>query len=93
MLRLDSVTRRVSVYGHLIGLGPTEFRLLKFLMTHPETVHSRTHLIQSIWDKTIHVEERTIDVHVRHLRKALEPFGLERLIQTVRSVDYRLSSQ
>ncbi|HEY7758910.1 MAG TPA: phosphate regulon transcriptional regulator PhoB [Burkholderiales bacterium] len=91
-LRLDPATHRVSANGHPVHLGPTEFRLLHFLMTHPERVHSRTQLLDQVWGDHVFVEERTVDVHIRRLRKALEPSAHDGLIQTVRGAGYRLSS-
>ncbi len=91
-LRLDPATHRITGNGETIELGPTEFRLLHYLMTHPERVHSRTQLLDQVWGDHVFVEERTVDVHVRRLRKALEPTQLDRLIQTVRGSGYRLSS-
>ena len=90
-LRLDPVTHRVAAAGNPISLGPTEFRLLHYLMTHPERVHSRTQLLDGVWGDHVFVEERTVDVHVRRLRSALEPSGTDALIQTVRGAGYRLS--
>jgi two-component system phosphate regulon response regulator PhoB len=92
-LMLDPNSHRVSVGEHLLALGPTEFRLLHFLMSHPERVYNRAQLIDLIWGKDVYVEERTVDVHIRRLRKALEPSGHDRLIQTVRSAGYRLSTR
>lgn len=91
-LRLDPVTHRVAAAGNPISLGPTEFRLLHYLMTHPERVHSRTQLLDGVWGDHVFVEERTVDVHVRRLRSALEPSGTDALIQTVRGAGYRLSA-
>ncbi|HEU6456577.1 MAG TPA: phosphate regulon transcriptional regulator PhoB [Roseateles sp.] len=91
-LRLDPVTHRVAAAGDPISLGPTEFRLLHYLMTHPERVHSRTQLLDGVWGDHVFVEERTVDVHVRRLRSALEPSGTDALIQTVRGAGYRLSA-
>jgi len=91
-LRLDPVTHRVAAAGEPINLGPTEFRLLHYLMTHPERVHSRTQLLDGVWGDHVFVEERTVDVHVRRLRSALEPSGTDALIQTVRGAGYRLSA-
>ena len=90
-LRLDPATHRVSAGNEHVQLGPTEFRLLHFLMTHPERVHSRTQLLDQVWGDHVFVEERTVDVHIRRLRKALEPIGQDALIQTVRGSGYRLS--
>lgn len=92
-LRLDPATHRVSAGGAPVNLGPTEFRLLHFLMTHPERVHSRAQLLDQVWGDHVFVEERTVDVHIRRLRGALEPSGLDALIQTVRGSGYRLSPQ
>lgn len=90
-LRLDPVTHRVTVNDHEVILGPTEFRLLYFLMTHSERVHSRSQLLDGVWGDHIFVEDRTVDVHIRRLRKILEPVGKDGLIQTVRGSGYRLS--
>ena len=90
-LRLDPATHRVTAEGEPIHLGPTEFRLLHYLMTHTERVHSRTQLLDQIWGDHVFVEERTVDVHIRRLRKALELSRQDRLIQTVRGAGYRLS--
>ncbi len=92
-LRLDPATHRVTADEAQVSLGPTEFRLLHFLMTHPERVHSRAQLLDQVWGDHVFVEERTVDVHVRRLRAALEPSGLDQLIQTVRGSGYRLSAQ
>jgi two-component system phosphate regulon response regulator PhoB len=91
-LRLDPATHRVNGRGQSLELGPTEFRLLHFLMAHPERVHSRTHLLDQVWGDHVFVEERTVDVHIRRLRKALEPTGHDRLIETVRGSGYRLAA-
>jgi two-component system phosphate regulon response regulator PhoB len=92
-LRVDPVSHRVTAAGQAVNIGPTEFRLLHFLITHPERVHSRSQLLDQVWGDHVFVEERTVDVHVRRLRAALEPTGLERLIQTVRGSGYRLSAE
>jgi two-component system, OmpR family, phosphate regulon response regulator PhoB len=92
-LRVDPVSHRVAANGQPVTIGPTEFRLLHFLITHPERVHSRSQLLDQVWGDHVFVEERTVDVHVRRLRAALEPTGLERLIQTVRGSGYRLSAE
>jgi two-component system phosphate regulon response regulator PhoB len=91
-LRLDPVSHRVTARGESLSLGPTEFRLLHFLLTHPERVHSRTQLLDQVWGDHVFVEERTVDVHIRRLRKALEPERLDSLIQTVRGTGYRMSA-
>ena len=92
-LRLDPVTHRVQGNGETVDLGPTEFRLLHFFMTHAERVHSRTQLLDQVWGDHVFVEERTVDVHIRRLRSALEPTGHDGLIQTVRGTGYRFSAQ
>ena len=91
-LKLDPANRRVLGDGKPLALGPTEFRLLHFLITHAERVYSRAQLLDNIWGDHVFLEERTVDVHVRRLRKALESSGHDRLIQTVRSAGYRFSS-
>ena len=92
-LRLDPSTHRVSGGEQPIALGPTEFRLLHFLMTHPERVHSRAQLLDQVWGDHVFVEERTVDVHIRRLRSALEPNGFDNLVQTVRRAGYRFSTR
>lgn len=91
-LRLDPASHRITGNGEPVDLGPTEFRLLHFLMTHPERVHSRTELLDQVWGDHVFVEERTVDVHIRRLRKALEATQLDRLVQTVRGTGYRFSA-
>ena len=91
-LRLDPATHRITVGGAEVNLGPTEFRLLHFLMTHPERVHGRSQLLDQVWGDHVFVEERTVDVHIRRLRAALEPSGQDHLIQTVRGSGYRMSA-
>ncbi|MDB5802633.1 MAG: phoB [Rhodocyclales bacterium] len=91
-LRLDPSTHRVTAGELGINLGPTEFRLLHYLMTHPERVHSRSQLLDQVWGDHVFVEERTVDVHIRRLRSALEASRHDRLIQTVRGSGYRLSA-
>ncbi len=92
-LLLDPGTRRVSRDGVEVKLGPTEFRLLHFLMTHPERVHSRSQLLDRVWGDHVFIEERTIDVHVKRLREALERVQCARMIETVRGAGYRLTQQ
>ncbi len=92
-LSLDPVSHRVMGDGTAVDLGPTEFRLLHFLMTHPERVYSRAQLLDHVWGDHVFVEERTVDVHIRRLRLALEPTHHESLIDTVRGAGYRLSTQ
>ena len=91
-LRLDPSTHRVTSPNAGVNLGPTEFRLLHFLMTHPERVHSRTQLLDRVWGDHVFVEERTVDVHIRRLRQALEPAGCDSLVQTVRGSGYRFAA-
>jgi len=92
-LALDQASHRVLIGDETIGLGPTEYRMLEFFMTHPERVYSRDQLLDRIWGGNVYVEERTIDVHIRRLRKALEEFGYDRFIQTVRGSGYRFSAR
>lgn len=92
-LSLDPGSHRVLAGRHTIPLGPTEYRMLEFFMTHPERVYTREQLLDRVWGGNVYVEERTIDVHIRRLRKALEDFGYDRLIQTVRGTGYRFSAQ
>lgn len=91
-LKLDPASHRVTAAGQPVNLGPTEFRLLHFLMTHPERVHSRDQLLDQVWGDHVFVEERTVDVHIRRLRAALEPSGLDAMVQTVRGSGYRFSA-
>ena len=92
-LQLDPSTRRVTGQGHELKLGPTEFRLLHFLMTHPERVHSRAQLLDRVWGDHVFIEERTVDVHVKRLREALAPARCAQMIETVRGAGYRLTQQ
>jgi two-component system phosphate regulon response regulator PhoB len=91
-LRLDAATHRVTADESEVTLGPTEFRLLHFLMTHSERVHTRSQLLDQVWGDHVFVEDRTVDVHIRRLRKALESANKDGLVQTVRGSGYRLSS-
>jgi two-component system, OmpR family, phosphate regulon response regulator PhoB len=91
-LRLDPASHRVSGNGKPLDMGPTEFRLLHFLLTHTDRVYSRSQLLDQVWGDHVFVEERTVDVHIRRLRSALEATGHDRLIQTVRGAGYRLSA-
>ncbi len=92
-LTLDPETYRVTANGQDIEISPTEFKLLRFFIGHPERVYSRSRLLDRVWGENVYVEERTVDVHIRRLRKTLEPFGFHRYIQTVRSVGYRFSTR
>ncbi len=89
-LRLDPARRRVTAHGRGVELAPTEFRLLHFLMTHPERIYTRTQMLDHVWGDHVFIEERTVDVHIRRLRKALEPSGHDRLVDTVRGSGYGL---
>lgn len=91
-LCLDPASHRVTIEGVPVQLGPTEFRLLTFFLTHQERVYSRSQLLDQVWGGNVYVEERTIDVHIRRLRKALALEGHDRFIQTVRGAGYRFSS-
>jgi len=90
-LTLDPGTFRVTANNDTIDISPTEFRLLHFFISHPERVYTRAQLLDQVWGQNVFVEERTVDVHIRRLRKLLSPFGYDRFIQTVRSVGYRFS--
>ncbi|MGH8310934.1 MAG: phosphate regulon transcriptional regulator PhoB, partial [Steroidobacteraceae bacterium] len=92
-LSIDQSSHRVTADGQTIALGPTEYRMLEFFMTHPERVYTREQLLDRIWGGNVYVEERTIDVHIRRLRKALENCGFDRFIQTVRGAGYRFSAR
>jgi len=87
-LRLDPASRRITGNGRDIELGALEFRMLRFFMTHPGRVYSRAQLLDEIWGNNVYVEERTVDVHIRRLRQALEPTGHKDLLETVRGVGY-----
>ncbi|HEY3075931.1 MAG TPA: phosphate regulon transcriptional regulator PhoB [Burkholderiales bacterium] len=89
-LRLDPATHRVTAGDQRLTLSPAEFRLLHFLLTHPGRVYSRAQLLDQVWGDHVYIEERTVDVHIRRLRKALEPSGHDRLIDTVRGAGYGL---
>lgn len=90
-IELDAAAHRVSVRRKEVRLGPTEYRLLKYLMTHADRVYSRNQLLDRVWGANVYVEERTVDVHIRRLRKALTEHGVARYIQTVRGAGYRFS--
>ena len=92
-LRLDPVSHRVTANDLPLDMGPTEFRLLHFFMTHPERVYSREQLLNNVWGTNVYVEDRTVDVHIRRLRKVMATTGHEVLIQTVRGAGYRFSSR
>ncbi len=91
-LRIDGPAHRVFANGQPVAMGPTEYRLLHFFMSHPERVYSRAQLLDQVWGGNVYVEERTVDVHIRRLRRTLEPFQLDDLVQTVRGAGYRFST-
>lgn len=90
-LKLDAASHRIFANDKPIPMGPTEYRLLAFFMSHAERVYTRTQLLDNVWGGNVYVEERTVDVHIRRLRKTLEPFGFDSFIQTVRGAGYRFS--
>ena len=90
-LRLDPTTMRVNASSGDVHLGPTEFRLLRYLMTYPERVHSRSQLLDRVWGDHVFIEERTVDVHIKRLRDALADTGCAGMIETVRGAGYRLA--
>lgn len=92
-LKLDPVSHRVTANEDALEMGPTEFRLLHFFMTHPERVYSREQLLNNVWGTNVYVEDRTVDVHIRRLRKAISVSGHDALIQTVRGAGYRFSAR
>jgi len=92
-LCIDNVSHRVSANGKRIDIAPTEYRLLHFLMTHSDRAFSRTQLLDQVWGDQVYVEERTVDVHVRRLRKALEATKRDYMLQTVRGMGYRFSDK
>ncbi|WP_394250534.1 phosphate regulon transcriptional regulator PhoB [Vibrio profundi] len=92
-LKLDPVSHRVTSNDGPVDMGPTEFKMLHFFMTHQERVYSREQLLNNVWGTNVYVEDRTVDVHIRRLRKALESAGHDKLIQTVRGAGYRFSTK
>lgn len=92
-LEVDAASQRVTAKGEPVKLGPTEYRLLHFFVSHPDRVYTREQVLDRVWGQNIYVEERTVDVHIRRLRKALEPHGYENMIQTVRGTGYRFSEK
>jgi len=92
-LRIDGPAHRVFAGDDQVPIGPTEYRLLHFFMTHAERVYSRAQLLDHVWGGSVYVEERTVDVHIRRLRKTLEPWKLDDLVQTVRGSGYRFSTR
>lgn len=92
-LILDPASQRVSFEQTSIDMGPTEYRLLAFFMTHPERAYTRAQLLDQVWGGNVYIEDRTIDVHIRRLRKVLEPYDADRYVQTVRGTGYRFSTR
>lgn len=92
-LEVDAASQRVTAKGEPVKLGPTEYRLLHFFISHPERVYTREQVLDRVWGQNVYVEERTVDVHIRRLRKALEPYGYDNMIQTVRGTGYRFSDK
>jgi two-component system, OmpR family, phosphate regulon response regulator PhoB len=95
-MQLDPVAHRLTVRisdtsSKALALGPTEFRLMQFLMANPERVHSRTHLLDNVWGNEVYIEERTVDVHIKRLRAALAPFACDHYVETVRGSGYRIT--
>ena len=90
-LRLDPASHRVTGHGEMIRTGPTEFRMLHFFMGHPDRVFTRGQLLDRVWGRDVYIEERTVDVHIRRLRKALAKHGFDRFVQTVHGTGYRFS--
>ena len=91
-LMLDPVSHRVTIDESAAEMGPTEYRLLEVLLRNPDRVFERDQLLDRVWGRSTYIETRTVDVHILRLRKLLKPYGLDRAIQTVRSVGYRFSS-
>ena len=92
-LEVDAASHRVTARGEAVKLGPTEYRLLHFFVSHPERVQTREQVLDRVWGQNVYVEERTVDVHIRRLRKALAPHGCDAMIQTVRGTGYRFSEK
>src|SRR5690606_40414898 len=90
-LVLDPASHRVTVDAQEVPLAPTEYRMLKFFMEHPERVYTRAQVLDRVWGGNVYIEERTVDVHIRRLRQALTPFGYDKLIRTVRGAGYAFS--
>jgi two-component system, OmpR family, phosphate regulon response regulator PhoB len=95
-MQLDPVAHRLTILvsdntSKALALGPTEFRLMQFLMANPERVHSRTHLLDNVWGNEVYIEERTVDVHIKRLRAALAPFACDHFVETVRGSGYRIT--
>lgn len=92
-LEVNAASQRVTAKGEPVRLGPTEYRLLHFFVSHKDRVYTREQVLDRVWGQSVYVEERTVDVHIRRLRKALEPHGFDGMIQTVRGTGYRFSEK
>lgn len=92
-LQVNAASQRVTAKGEPVHLGPTEYRLLHFFVSHQDRVYTREQVLDRVWGQSVYVEERTVDVHIRRLRKALEPHGFDGMIQTVRGTGYRFSEK
>ena len=92
-LKLDQLNRRVNIGDSLISLGPTEYKLLQFFLTHQDRVYTRDQILDNVWGRNVYLDERTVDVHIRRLRKAISIAGHENYVQTVRGAGYRFSIQ
>lgn len=92
-LKLDQLNRRVNIGNTLISLGPTEYKLLQFFLTHQDRVYTRDQILDNVWGRNVYLDERTVDVHIRRLRKAISIAGHENYVQTVRGAGYRFSIQ
>lgn len=90
-LELNPVSQRVTIDGNVLSMGPTEYRLLEFFMSHQDRAYTRCQLLDQVWGNNVYVEDRTVDVHIRRLRKALEPHHCDKFVQTVRGTGYRFS--
>jgi len=92
-LIMDSASRTVTIAGKPVSLGPTEYRLLEFFLTHQNRAYTREQLLNNVWGANVYIDERTIDVHIRRLRKALSVEGYDNCVQTVRGFGYRFSQE
>jgi two-component system phosphate regulon response regulator PhoB len=90
-LMIDIEQHRLTIAGEILDVSPTEFKLMHFFMMNPDKVYSRTQLLDQVWGRSVYIEERTVDVHIRRLRKILTEYGREQMIQTVRGFGYRFS--
>ena len=92
-LKLNQLNRRVNIGDTLVSLGPTEYKLLQFFLTHQDRVYTRDQILDNVWGRNVYLDERTVDVHIRRLRKAISIAGHENCVQTVRGAGYRFSIQ